>query len=477
VAALLGGLCAYSVLFLFLANVTSPNWRLYARDDGRFAERLMRFCRTLADFDDDGYANIFGGGDCDPLNPARNPGVAESVDGTDRNCNGVTRPAFPTPAERGLARPFGVADAPQGDVDRVVLITVDCFRSDALSPTVTPNLMRLAARGVRFDKLYAGGSRTTMSLPLLLRGSYDAKSVAGILSAEGVTSTAVFAYRHSTLQGNAFDGFGDVKRPPATDKRYRASEVTDLALADLRLPSNAHKHLLWVHYFDAHGPRAAKVLPADLRDFAPLPGEDADSALYLSELAYDDREIGRLVKGVQENGGLDKSVIIVTGDHGEGFGLHYEYEHGQSPYEEIVHVPGIFVAPGVPSQVYEHVVSHRDIAATVLGAFGLVSQNPSVEDFGRSWLRLRAASREPLHEFVMTYTAFTHVQRWSEAPMLVRTDDHAKLAVSYGEGIQRLYRLDAPTAEWLDVAPLHPEEVARDRRELEIYRDIDRPPP
>ncbi|HEV3192629.1 MAG TPA: sulfatase-like hydrolase/transferase [Polyangiaceae bacterium] len=477
VAALLGGLCGYSLLFLLLANVASPNWRVYARDHGRFAEPLMRFCRTLADFDDDGYANIFGGGDCDPLDPARNPGVPENVDGIDRNCNGLTRPKTPTPADCGLARAVGEADAAPGEIDRVVLITVDCFRSDALLPSVTPNLLRLARRGVRFNKLYAGGSRTTMSLPLLLRGSYAAPSVAGILGRDGVTSTAIFSYRHSTLQGNAFAGFSDVKRPPATDKRYRASEVTDLALEDLRSPANARKHLLWVHYFDAHGPRSARVLPSDLRDFPALPGEDADSALYLSELAYDDREIGRLIDGMQEAGGLDKSLVIVTGDHGEGFGLHYEYEHGQSAYEEILHVPGIFVAPRVSGQVYEHVVSHRDIAATVLGAFGLVSENPSVEDFGRSWLRLRAAPHEPLHEFVITYTASTHVQRWSEAPMLVRTDDQAKLAVSYREGIQRLYRLDAPTSEWLDVAPWHPDEVARDRRQLEVYRDIDRPPP
>ena len=477
VTALLGGLCGYSLLFLVSANFVSPNWRVYARDDGLFAERLMRFCRTLADFDDDGYASIFGGGDCDPLNPARNPGVAEEVDGIDRNCNGFTRPAAPTPSQRGLTWAAGDADAVPGEIDRVVLITVDCFRNDALSPKVTPNLWRLADRGVRFDKLYAGGSRTTMSLPLLLRGSYAAPSVAGILGDAGISSTAVFAYRHSTLQGNAFDGFGQVTRPPATDKRYRASEVTDLALQDLRLPSNTQRHLLWVHYFDAHGPRTARVLPADLPDFSPLPNEDADSALYLSELAYDDREIGRLLEGMQEAGGLDKSLVMVTGDHGEGFGLHYEYEHGQSAYEEILHVPGIFVAPNVSRQVYEHVVSHRDIAATILGAFGLVSRNPSVEDFGRSWLRLRAAPRESLHEFVITYTASTHVQHWGDAPMVVRTDDHAKMAVSYREGIQRLYHLDAPSAEWLDVAPLYPEEVARDRRQLEVYRDLDRPPP
>ncbi len=114
--------------------------------------------------------------------------------------------------------------------------------------------------------------------------------------------------------------------------------------------------------------------------------------------------------------------------------------------------------------------------ATVLGAFGLVKTTPGAEEFGRSWLRLRAAQGAPLHTFVTTYSASAHVFTWEGAPMIARTDDDAKLAVGYLEGIERLYHLRSPAGETRDVDHDFPEEAARDRHEIEVYRDIDRPP-
>jgi hypothetical protein len=478
VSHVLGALCAFSMVGL-LPGAVCPNWRVYARDHGRFAERLGRFCRTIIDFDGDGFSPVLGGMDCDDWNLARNPIVRELPDGVDRNCNGQTRPATPTIAQRGVAPPAGDPDLAPGAIDRVVLITLDCFRSDVFSPAVTPNLFRLAGRGVRFTRLYAGGARPTESIPLFLRGAYDAPPVSTLLAASGVGSTAIFAYRHGTLEGSAFDGFDVVKRPRKNDQRFRATEVTDLALADLRDPANLRHHFQWVHYFDAHGPRSMRVLPQGLPTFAPLPHEDPESALYLTELAYDDREIGRLLAGIDETGDRDRTVIVVSGDHGEGFGLHDEYEHGQSSFDDIIHVPGVLVAPGVVPGLYEHVASHRDIAATVLGAFGLVGANPTIEDFGRSWMRLRAAPSARLHDFVVTYSMSAHALQWQEAPMVVRTDDGAKLAVSYLEGLVRFYHLrsaDGADGERRDVSPLFPAELARDRVQLEVFRDIDQSP-
>jgi hypothetical protein len=471
-----GTLCVSSLALGLLAPVVSPNYRVYARDYGSFADRLARFSRALADFDGDGFSPVLGGLDCNDWDPLRNPGMPEQVDGRDRNCNGLMRFADSSPSQRGLAPAVGEPDAAPGEIERVVLITIDCMRNDVWSTRVTPNLARLAAQGLTFTKLYAGGARTAISLPLVLRSAYPMPSVASILGEAGVSSTAVFAYRHSTLGDNVFRGFGLVRRPSKNDLRFRATEVTDQALDDLRDPANARMHFLWVHYFDAHGPRTSRVLPPDVARFPPLPNEDPDSALYQSELAYDDREIGRLLDGIEQTGGLGRTLVAISSDHGEAFGLRNVYEHGQSAFEEVVHVPGILVGPGIVPGRYEHVASHRDVAATIAGAFGLVSKNPRVEEFGRSWLRLRAAREAPLHRFVITYSASAHVQSFADAPMVVRTDDTGKLAVGYLEGIERLYHLDSSEGERRDVAPDYPDEAARDRFELEVYRDIDRAP-
>lgn len=477
VARVFFGLCGSSLALLLVAPVLCPSWRVYAFDFGAYAERLSRFCRTLTDFDDDGYSSAFGGTDCDNFDSQRYPALSERADGRDRNCNGTSRPPSPTLAQRGLSPAAGEPDAAPGEIDRVVLITIDCFRADALSPSVTPHLADLATRGVTLRRLYAGGARTATSLPLLLRGAYSLPPVASVLAGAGASSTAVFAYRHSTISDNVFRGFGAVSRPAHKDERWRATEVTDRALADLRDPTHARAHFLWVHYFDAHGPRTARVLPADTPRFSPIVHESDDSALYLSELWYVDKEVGRLLDGIEQTRAAAGTMIIVTGDHGEAFGFHNVYEHGKSAFEQVIHVPGILVAPGVAPGTYDHVLSERDLAATVLGAFGLVSSNPRAEEFGRSLLRLRAAPQSPLHDFVVTYSSSTHVQSWTASPLAVRTDDHAKLAVGYREGIQRFYHLDSNAAETRDVTFDFPQEAARDRQQLEIYRDIDSPPP
>jgi arylsulfatase A-like enzyme len=471
-----GLFCAVSFAGLLLSSWVSPNWRVYARDYGAFTERLGRFSRTLLDLDGDGYSAVLWGTDCDDMDPLRNPGMGEVI-GHDRNCNGIVRPAVSTPAQRGLAVAVGEPDLAVGVIDRVVLVTIDCLRNDVVTPEVMPNLTSFATRSLRFTKLYGGGTRTATSLPLMLRGAYSLTPVAALLTAEHVSTSVVFGYKHPTIGGNVLHGFASVKRPDENDHRFRATEVTNFALDDLRSPDNATSHFLWVHYFDAHGPRTLRVLPPGTPKFAPLAHEDPDSSLYQSQIAYIDAELGRLLEGIEKTGQPGKTLIIVSSDHGEGFGLHAMYEHGESAFEEVTHVPGFLMAPGIVPGHYDHVASHRDIAATIVGAFGLVAKNPQVEEFGRSWLRLRAAPSAVLHDFVITYSAAEHVQMWSSAPMMIRTDDHTKFAVAYRDGLQRLYHLDSPDAEWRDLAPWFPAEVAKDRGELELYRDIDSQPP
>jgi hypothetical protein len=473
-----GLLLLASLPLLFIGPLISPDWRTYANNGGRFAPRLGRFCRMLVDFDGDGFSPVAWGTDCDDSNILRHPAIRERLDGIDHNCNGKLRPATSTPAQRGLSPGMGMPDAAPGEIDRVVLITIDCFRDDALLAEVTPNLVKLAGRGLRFTKIYSSGARTAMSLPFMMRGSIEAPTVAQILGPEKVSTAVLFGYRHSTLEGNVFDGFQVLKRPDMVDHRIRAPDLTDMALADLRDPAHAHAHFLWTHYFDAHGPRTRRVLPADVPSFPPMDLEtDDDSALYLSELSYIDTHVGRLIDGIDQiDPGLGHTIVIVTNDHGEGFGRHGVFEHGVSAFEAITHAPGILVAPSVAPGLYTHVVSQRDIAATILGAFGLVAKHPEIETFGRSWLRLREAPKAPLHDFVVTYETTSPFEHWFDAPMASVADDHGKLSVSYVDGLVRYYDLDDDPGEDHEISSHRRADAARYRDELEMFRDIDAPP-
>lgn len=172
--------------------------------------------------------------------------------------------------------------------------------------------------------------------------------------------------------------------------RKSATEVTDGFLAWMA-SRPARPFFAFLNYFDAHAP----YLPPDpyLTKFgapgpAPdlterktvTPGEAAHAlAAYEGAIAFADAEIGRLLSTLKANGVLDSTVVILTADHGEQFGEHQLYDHANSLYRPLLHVPLIVAAPGrVPAgRVVDTPVSLMRLAPTVLDLAGLQSTAPS----------------------------------------------------------------------------------------------------
>jgi arylsulfatase A-like enzyme len=99
---------------------------------------------------------------------------------------------------------------------------------------------------------------------------------------------------------------------------------------------------------------------------------------YDSCLAYIDQEIGRLWDELDRRGVLGNTWIVITGDHGEGFGEHGLFDHGESLYSQEIHVPLLIVPPKkTPTQrVVAEPVSLRDLPATVVDCAGLLAHSP-----------------------------------------------------------------------------------------------------
>jgi len=86
-----------------------------------------------------------------------------------------------------------------------------------------------------------------------------------------------------------------------------------------------------------------------------------------------DRELGHLFESLRNSGFWDNSLIIITSDHGEEFLEHFKWGHGQSLYQELIHVPLLIKFPqgsGITPQVVESAVNIIDIAPTVLDFLG-----------------------------------------------------------------------------------------------------------
>ena len=68
---------------------------------------------------------------------------------------------------------------------------------------------------------------------------------------------------------------------------------------------------------------------------------------YLNTVRYTDRFVGKVIKGFEERGLLDKTLFVIIGDHGEGFGEHRRNQHDNVIYEEGVRIPLLLFGAGV----------------------------------------------------------------------------------------------------------------------------------
>jgi arylsulfatase len=100
---------------------------------------------------------------------------------------------------------------------------------------------------------------------------------------------------------------------------------------------------------------------------------DHIKALYEGEIAWTDAQVGRLLDHLRGKGLLDRTLVIVTADHGEEFFEHGGIGHRSSLFEEQVRVPLVMRLAGrLPAgKRVRGLASHVDLFATVLDALRL----------------------------------------------------------------------------------------------------------
>ena len=207
--------------------------------------------------------------------------------------------------------------------------------------------------------------------------------------------------------------FGPVRTALGIDEepeRRSADDIRTQFLGWLDRSDGGQPFFAFLNMFDAHDPylpkapfdtlfgwpagagpgertrvrRLNSVLPAELKP-ADL-GRLRDQ--YDGGIAWMDHSVGTLLDTLAARGMLEHTLVIVSSDHGEAFGEHKMFGHGNGLYMEEVSIPLVMVMPGsVPAGIrVSAVASLRDVAATIgdlLGASG-----PSWPLAGRSLARL-----------------------------------------------------------------------------------------
>jgi arylsulfatase A-like enzyme/tetratricopeptide (TPR) repeat protein len=270
----------------------------------------------------------------------------------------------------------------------ILLVTVDTLRRDRLGAYngpagLTPTFDGLAASGVRYTRAFshvpttlpAHASIMTGQIPprhgVRNNGTYrlgDASpTLATVLKTAGYRTGAfvgafVLDARYGLSRG--FDTYDD--RYPssgeATSFRFAERRAADVlqAAGDWILSSEAGSPwLAWVHLFDPHAPYDA---PTEYR---------AGRTAYDAEVAYTDAMLGLLLDRLRARRVLDRTLIVLTADHGESLGDHGESTHGLFAYSATLAVPLILSGAGLRGDVADAVAGHADIVPTVCDLLGV----------------------------------------------------------------------------------------------------------
>jgi arylsulfatase A-like enzyme len=150
-----------------------------------------------------------------------------------------------------------------------------------------------------------------------------------------------------------------------------------------------------LNYFDAHAPYLPSSLPDQRRtlthdektrlheladaDWSELePQAHFLRTCYLAKVQELDAELQRLTAELERRGLLDNTLLIVTADHGEQFGEHGVFSHGNSLYRPVVHVPLLIAWPSriTQGQWINTPVSLKELPATILDFVGLSAGDP-----------------------------------------------------------------------------------------------------
>jgi arylsulfatase A-like enzyme/tetratricopeptide (TPR) repeat protein len=365
----------------------------------------------------------------------------------------------------------------------LLLISVDTLRPDHLgcygdAGIETPAIDGLAAEGVRFTNVRSAVPLTLPSHATILTGLYPPshgirdngftglapriKTLAQTLKGQGYSTIAVvgsFVLDSRYGLDRGFDVYDDDlaggrKTLEFSYAEIGADEVTRKATA--LLDETGEPFFAFVHYYDPH-----------LTYDPPEPYATTYAGrLYDGEIAYTDQAIGRLIGFLREKGRLERTLVVLVSDHGEGLGEHGEPTHGVFVYDATLKVPMIIrppegskaAGPLVPGTTVDLPVGLVDVHDSVLDLLG-IGRDGATE--GESVLeRMRSGTEgSRLYYFESLYPRLAF--RWSPLKGVISGGWKYILAPE-----QELYNVVADPGEAANLAGGEPGKVADLREQL-----------
>lgn len=349
------------------------------------------------------------------------------------------------------------------DRKNVVFVVVDTMRADRASlygyeRETTPEISAWAEGGAVFERALAASSWTVPSMGMLLTGRYrvgggkalddESSLLSSTLASEGYRTIGIVANPIlNKLQGftegyESYDlilGKQDMS-DPLHPGSWTAQLVVEKALRWLRDERDERPFMLYLHLMDPHFPyepdrpeafdwsassSAARRQRYDdvlgSKNEAPISdGEyqnlEQQQAVYDAEILQVDAGLGVLFDYLDESGLAETTIVVLTGDHGEGLWQRPTGDgwinqaplegqlvsklyrgHGEHLFDELLHVPLVLRGPGIQGGARSaRPVSLVDVVPTLLS---LLDISPQRELHGQPLFGEGAEELEPRDHF------------------------------------------------------------------------------
>ncbi len=406
----------------------------------------------------------------------------------------------------------------------VIICVIDAARADHIGyhgyeRETTPNLDRLAGESVVFERHFVPYSQTKASTVSLLTGLYpDTHLTSGNhvmdeslftiekgLAAAGFQTVLLSSNPIASPEMGVGADFGQALSSPETlgqgeggastmgsrDYAWKSPEVLTAAFSHWLDRSRQGPFFAYLHFLPPHLPYLA---PAEIQDLflgreppavsqggfpfrevairgrgqEPPPLEEWVN-LYDANLRWADDAVGAVVDLLRQRGLLEKTLLIVTSDHGEAVGEHGYMYHGRGVYDELVHVPLLMRLPDhrrtgrIPA-----LTQTVDILPTVFELLG--ADYPRQEIQGRSLVPLIDTEAERVRDYAFATCMGSH------SSYLVRSLTHA-LILYRGGVLRALYDLTTDPGQRRNIIDDEPEQAARMADEFRAFAATQRRAP
>lgn len=274
----------------------------------------------------------------------------------------------------------------------ILVIGIDTWRYDAMTPKISPNIYRFAQKTLQFQNQWSGGNCTEPGLFALFYGipanywhaAIDQQKGPLLIKELVRNDYQLGIFASAPLNWPAFDKtiFLDDKnlleRTVGATTIDRDQQITQEFIQFLK-KRNPQQPFFSFLFYDAVHNYCESTTPKE-HPFKPWVKScdrfsltrDSDPTMYMNRyhnaVYFVDGQVQKVLTALEQNHLLDNTIVILTADHGEeindNHSGYWEHASAYTPYQ--LHVPMLVYWPGKTPQVYKHFTTHYDLAPTLM---------------------------------------------------------------------------------------------------------------